>query len=257
MTGFIVVSAILLWKLNVMFPGGGAANEQIVLRWIHIIFGTMWIGFLYFMNLVAYPTLMKLEAQTRGTVFTLIMKKLPMWFGISAGMTWLAGFRYFMILAKTDATNIGDSNLAWRWIGIWLGCWLVAAFILVLLVRPTSSLLNNGWVLALLVTILVGATSWLVLGFLSEPGVSNRTLCIAVGGGIGTMMFAFAILIGRLQKKLVALIAIAAEKGGALSPEAAIFQRKAFLLARTGMWLSFPMLFFMAASSHFPFLSGM
>jgi uncharacterized membrane protein len=255
MPGFLAVSAILLWKLNVMFPGG-AANEQIALRWVHIVFGTMWIGFVYFLNLVAQPTFDKVDAQTRAKVFPLMVPKLAMWFGISAGLTWLAGFRGFMILAKTDAANMGDGALMWKWIGIWLGCWLAAALIIVILIRPAVSLLNNGWVLALLVIGIVGATTWLVLGFLSDPGVSNRTLCIEVGGGIGTIMFVLGILIGRCQRKLVSMMALAAEKGGAMPAEAASVHRKAFLMARIGMWLSFPMLFFMAASSHFPFLLG-
>jgi uncharacterized membrane protein len=256
MTGLMAVTAVLLWKLNVMFPGNGAANEQIVLRWIHIVFGTMWIGFIYFLNLVTAPTMEKLDAQTRGKVFPLVAPKVGMWIGISSGITWLAGFRYFMIFAKTDAANIGDPGLAWKWIGFWLVCWLVAALLLILLVRPTISLLNNTWVLVLLALIIVSVTAWFVLGFLSHPEVSNRTLCIGVGGGIGTVMFVMGIVIGRSYRKLVGMMAVAAERGGAMHPDAAMLQRKAFLLGRIGFWLSFPMLFFMAASAHFPFLLG-
>jgi uncharacterized membrane protein len=38
--------------------------------------------------------------------------------------------------------------------------------------------------------------------------------------------------------------------------EAAYFARWAFLASRTGFWMSLPMLFFMAAAEHYPFLSG-
>jgi len=38
--------------------------------------------------------------------------------------------------------------------------------------------------------------------------------------------------------------------------EAARLARWAFLASRVGFWLSFPMLFFMAAAEHYPFLSG-
>lgn len=40
-----------------------------------------------------------------------------------------------------------------------------------------------------------------------------------------------------------------------MPPEAASLARLSFL-AGTSFWLSFPMPFFMAASAHFPFLSG-
>ena len=39
-------------------------------------------------------------------------------------------------------------------------------------------------------------------------------------------------------------------------PEAANLARIATLTMQINFWLSFPMVFFMAASAHFPFLSG-
>jgi len=246
-----VIASAVLWKLNVQFPAGGPAMEQVFLRWMHIVFGTMWIGFVYFLNLVMSPTLEKLDGQTRGKIYPQIVSKLTPWFAASAGLTWLAGFRYFMIITKTDAENIGQPQLMWKWIGIWLACWLVAAAILLFSVRAVGS----GWLLALIATLVVSATAWLVLGFLSNPGASNRTLCISVGGGMGTVLFAMAIVIGRLQKKIAGFFA-AASGGAPMDPAAPKLIRQAFLMARMGMWISFPMLFFMGASTHFPFLSG-
>ncbi len=50
------------------FPQG-AATEQIVLRWVHFVAGIIWIGLLYFFNLVGFPTMKALEASVRGKVF--------------------------------------------------------------------------------------------------------------------------------------------------------------------------------------------
>ena len=36
------------------FPQGPAV-ELIMLRWLHFIFGIIWIGLLYFFNLVGFP----------------------------------------------------------------------------------------------------------------------------------------------------------------------------------------------------------
>lgn len=47
-----------------------------------------------------------------------------------------------------------------------------------------------------------------------------------------------------------------AELGTPMPAEAAQLARQAFLTSRANFRLSFPMLFFMAASEHFPFLSG-
>jgi len=40
------------------------------------------------------------------------------------------------------------------------------------------------------------------------------------------------------------------------APQAARFARWSFLASRVAFWLSFPMLFFMGAAEHYPFLSG-
>jgi len=57
------------------FPQGGIANEEIALRWIHIVAGIVWIGLLYFFNLVGTRTLKELDAPVRGKVFPLMMSR--------------------------------------------------------------------------------------------------------------------------------------------------------------------------------------
>ncbi len=51
------------------------------------------------------------------------------------------------------------------------------------------------------------------------------------------------------------VITAAAREGTPLPAEAEAIARRAYLAARLGFWLSFPLLFFMAASAHYPFLS--
>ena len=51
------------------FPQG-SANELILLRWLHFIFGIIWIGLLYFFNLVGFPTMKQLDAAVRSKVQT-------------------------------------------------------------------------------------------------------------------------------------------------------------------------------------------
>jgi len=248
---------LILWKLNVQFPQGMADQEQIVLRWVHFVAGITWVGLLYFFNLVNVPFLKALDAPTKGKVVPVLMPKALWWFRWAAVVTWLAGFRYFMILAKTDAINAGSPALAWRWLSIWLVAWLIAFVIIFALLRPTEGALNNGWVLAMLIGFITLATSWLVLSLLGDPGAGNRTLSISVGGGIGTIMFLNVWgIIWRCQKRILAWTKANAERGTPMPPESAKLARQAFLASRANFWLSFPMLFFMAASAHYPFLSG-
>ena len=45
------------WKPHFTFLSNATANELIVLRLLHFVFGILWIGLLYFFNLVGMPTM--------------------------------------------------------------------------------------------------------------------------------------------------------------------------------------------------------
>src|ERR1700688_1536311 len=94
------LSCIVLLKLDVLFSGGPAGIEQIALRWIHIFSGIIWLGFLSFFVLAVAPTLKALDPATRAKVFPEIASRGLGWLRWTALGGWLAGFRYFMILAQ-------------------------------------------------------------------------------------------------------------------------------------------------------------
>src|SRR5260370_36488718 len=131
-----------LWKLNVAFPAGAGSIEEIVLRWVHIIAGIFWVGFLSFFLLAGGPALKSLDPANRAKVFPELASRGLWWLRWSAVVTWLAGFRYFMILAKTDAVNAGRPHAWGGWIGIWLACWLAAFAIEMALLRAGGPLGN-------------------------------------------------------------------------------------------------------------------
>ncbi len=158
-TAGILALGLIFLKLNVQFPQGMGDQEQIMLRWVHFVAGITWVGLLYFFNLVNVPLMKALDGPTKGKVVPVLMPKALWWFRWAAVVTWLAGFRYFMILAKTDAVNAGNRGLMWRWLGIWLLAWLLAFVIINALLRPTQGALNNGWVLTLLIGFVTLATS--------------------------------------------------------------------------------------------------
>lgn len=248
---------LVLWELNVQFPAGMSDHEQLVLRWVHFVAGITWIGLLYFFNLVNVPVMKVLDAPTKGKVVPVLMPKALWWFRWGAVVTVLAGLRYFMILADTDAANAGNPGLMWQWLGTWLGVWVVAWAVIYFLLTPKQGALNKGSVLAVIIGAWVAAVSWAALQWMSHPGVSNRTLSIAIGGGMGLVMLLNVWgIIWRCQKKIIAWTKANAEQGTPIPPESAKLARQAFLASRTNFWLSMPMLFFMATSAHYPFLSG-
>jgi len=78
-----------LWLLASFLNGGRtsgflndpAANELIALRWLHLIFGIIWIGLLYFFNLVGTPSMKALEPGVRVKVYPVLMARAMAWFG--------------------------------------------------------------------------------------------------------------------------------------------------------------------------------
>ena len=244
-------------SVQVSLPQGGSITEQIVLRWLHFFSAITWLGFLYFFNIVTTPAMKELEPPARSRAFVALMPRAMAWFRWSAFWAWLAGFRYFMILAKDDATNAGNPALMWKWLGIWFGVWVVAYVLLHGFLMMSEGPMKNGWTLAGASAVVVAVASWLVVYLVATPATGNRVLSIAIGGGLGTiMLFLVWGIVWRCQKRLIAWHRAAVQQGTPPPPEAAVLARRAYLASRLGFWLSFPLLFFMAASAHYPFLSG-
>ncbi|HVB35994.1 MAG TPA: urate hydroxylase PuuD [Candidatus Acidoferrales bacterium] len=240
------------------FPQGAVANEEIVLRWIHFVSGIIWIGLLYFFNLIGGPTMKSLDEATRKKVYPELMSRAMTWFRWSALVTVLVGLRYYMILLQADADNAGRRGLMGRWIGEWFLVWIVAYAILYALQMPFGGPLGNSWVRAILIAIVVIAASWVILDLNAGPEASNAHLAISVGGGLGfVMLFNVWGIVWRVQKRLIQWTRANVEKGLPIPLQAERMMRFSNIASRTAFWLSFPMLFFMAAAEHFPFLGSL
>ncbi len=243
------------WKPTFSFLGG-AANELMALRLLHFFFGIVWIGLLYFFNLVGTPAMKQLDPAVRVKVYPVLMSRAMAWFRWSALVTVLVGVRYFFRVLSSDALNAGDSSLALRWFGWWLLVWLATYVLIYGLQLPATGFRDSPWIRSVGVAVVVTAASWTVLALNGGPSSSSQHLAISVGGGLGLVMLLNTWgVVWRVQKRLIAATLASAEQGIPLPPEAARLMRWGFLTARTSFWLSFPMLFFMGAASHYPFLS--
>ncbi len=241
----------------VSFPQDVLGNEQIVLRWIHLVAGITWVGLLYFFNLIGVPAMQQLEPAVRARVFPVLMTRAMWWFRWSALVTVLVGLRYFDEILALDAQNAGHPALAWRWLGGWLLVWLLAYALIYPLQLPSKGVLNHAWIRAVGISLVVMAASFAVLVLNANPQASNAHLAISIGGGLGLLMLLNTWgVVWRVQKRLIAWTRASIEQGTPLPPEAESLARWGWLASRVGFWLSFPMLFFMAAAEHYPFLGG-
>ena len=76
-------------------------------------------------------------------------------------------------------------------------------------------------------------------------------ITILTGAAFGTLMFLNVWLVIWPKQQVVIASAVAAASGGQANPAAPAAARRAFLASRTNVVMSFPMLFFMGAATHF------
>ncbi len=233
------------------FPSDSVLDLLIALRWIHFVAGITWVGLLYFFNLVSTPAFAELDPGTRAKVFPALMSRAFFWFRWASVVTVFVGIWYWMKIVVPDARNADASpgRAIWSFFVIWT----VAFIIYMGVLMSPSQFLHKGPVLGIITAAVMIAASYGYVRLNSHGWESNRLLCIGIGGGLGWfMMFNVWGLIWRMQKRMIQWNAQHAADGTRLPDKAASFTRLTFLASRTNFWLSFPMLFFMAAASHFP-----
>ncbi|MEM3085774.1 MAG: urate hydroxylase PuuD [Halobacteria archaeon] len=92
-----------------------------VVRLFHLFFGVLWIGLLYFFNIVNVPAVKLYDAPTRQHHVTKLMPMALFWFRYAALMTVVAGFGIYYtnyIATGAMASNAGYTILAGMVMGL-------------------------------------------------------------------------------------------------------------------------------------------
>jgi len=233
---------------------GAEPSALMMLRWIHLAAGITWIGLLYFFNLVNAPFQREMDAQTRLAVVPNLMPKALWWFRWSSVVTVLAGLAYWMHIVGSDVRNAeaaGQAASGGMIFASFFLLWTLAFAVEMGLLMSPPEALKNGVTVGVIVTIVLIAAGYAFLSLNQHGWESNRALAIGIGGGLGWfMMLNVWGIVWRAQKKMIRWT-VAAAQGTPMPPEAANLARLAFLSARLNFWVSFPMLFFMGAASHY------
>jgi len=244
-------SAAVLFSPGFHPPTDFSTNFLMLVRWIHFLAGFTWLGLLYFFTLVNVPLMSQLDSATKGKVFPALMSRALWWFRWAAVITVLMGLAYWGNIVTADAHNAHAS------VGMAMGSffliWTVVWGLLYVLLIPGKGALNNGWALAPLVAIIVIAAAWVFLNLNDHGWESNRLLAIGIGGGLGWVMLLNVWgVIWRIQKRIIQWTKKNAEDGTPVPEKASRMARMSFLCSRINAFLSLPLLFFMAAASHYP-----
>jgi uncharacterized membrane protein len=127
----IIVSCILALVVIAGYAvhnnGVDAVFWQAAFRFLHVLFGIMWIGLLYYFNFVQIPTMPKIPAELKPAVSKYIAPEALFWFRWAALFTWVMGVilafnRGYLVQAFTLGALEGFSVPQHTFIG--LGMWL-------------------------------------------------------------------------------------------------------------------------------------
>jgi uncharacterized membrane protein len=91
----IIVSFILALVIVVGYghspQGHGLVYFQAIFRWLHVLFGILWIGLLYYFNFVQIRVMPQIPAELKPAVSKYIAPEALFWFRWAALATWIMG----------------------------------------------------------------------------------------------------------------------------------------------------------------------
>jgi uncharacterized membrane protein len=129
----VIVGAVLaLIFIASYFSVYGGHADQIfwtaIFRYLHVLFGIMWIGLLYYFNFVQTRMMPSIPAELKPAISKFIAPEALFWFRWAALFTWimgviLAGARGYIVAAYSLGASEGfaDKGHILIGIGMWLG----------------------------------------------------------------------------------------------------------------------------------------
>jgi uncharacterized membrane protein len=207
---------------------------SVVLRWLHVAAGILWIGHLYFFNFVNAQLAALLDGDTKKKVVPELMPRALYWFRWGAAYTWVTGILLLMLVFYHGGLMF-EMGIDWTTGAVVMLLVTFGAFALYD-VLAKGNLAKNAKAFAAVGFVLIGAITFLMI----EWGqYSYRAYIIHIGSMMGTIMAANVWMrIWPSQKKIIAAV-----KGG--TPPDAALVALAGLRSRHNTYLSVPLLYTM------------
>lgn len=87
----LLVGLLITIGVMVGFKPAVAFDVNSLFRWLHVFFGILWIGLLYYLNFVQVPTMPTIPAEQKGAISGHIAPKVLFYFRWGAAFTVLTG----------------------------------------------------------------------------------------------------------------------------------------------------------------------
>jgi uncharacterized membrane protein len=122
-----ILALVIVWGYAMHNGAADAIFWQAVFRWLHVFFGILWIGLLYYFNFVQIRKMPEIPAELKPAVSKYIAPEALFWFRYAALATWVMGVvlayaRGYLVQAFTLGAAEGFQVPEHTFIG--LGMWL-------------------------------------------------------------------------------------------------------------------------------------
>lgn len=87
----VVLALLVMIGLDTASFNSATACITLTFIWLHVFFGILWIGLLYYLNFVQVPTMPKIPAEQKGAITGFIAPRVFFFFRYSALLTVITG----------------------------------------------------------------------------------------------------------------------------------------------------------------------
>lgn len=135
----LVIGLVAAIAIMLAFTPDVSFDANSVLRWLHVYFGILWIGLLYYLNFVQVPTMPSIPAELKKGITGYIAPKVFFFFRYAALLTVVTGLAVAALAgyahrAMTFAGLSAQENLIG--LGMWLA--LIMAFNVWFIIWPAQ-----------------------------------------------------------------------------------------------------------------------
>ena len=135
----VVLALIVMFRFAGISEGTLPVNATSVLSWLHVFFGIVWIGLLYYLNFVQVPTMPAIPAELKGGVTGYIAPKVLFFFRYGALLTVLTGLAISIVKGYGHrAMTLNGATASENLIGLGMWLALIMAFNVWFIIWPAQ-----------------------------------------------------------------------------------------------------------------------
>jgi uncharacterized membrane protein len=113
----VLLAFVMIFAFGSAAPGGfDGSFWQAVLRWMHVFFGILWIGLLYYFNFVQIRVMPNVPAELKPAISRHIAPEALFWFRWSSLFTVLAGLGVLVLRGHVYGAEVLTFGLYGGWI---------------------------------------------------------------------------------------------------------------------------------------------